>query len=117
MRIADFERLHAYLFDNYDPTIPPFRSASNDTVEVAFGIAPIYLDFDDYGVLRGRVWERLVFNDHRLTWDKEKFGGISVIRVDPSKIWMPDIVLYNKYVRPSNTYVHYAVQLTSIFQV
>lgn len=30
-----------------------------------------------------------------LTWDPELFGGIEEIRVPVSKIWKPDIVLYN----------------------
>ena len=33
-----------------------------------------------------------------LTWNKDDFGGIQKINVDPAKVWLPDIVLYNKYV-------------------
>ena len=30
-----------------------------------------------------------------LTWNKDDFGGIESINVDPKLIWLPDIVLYN----------------------
>lgn len=32
-----------------------------------------------------------------LTWNASKYGGIDEINVDPSTIWVPDIVLYNRY--------------------
>jgi nicotinic acetylcholine receptor, invertebrate len=35
------------------------------------------------------------WNDILLVWDKDKFGGVDTVRVPPSKIWTPDIVLYN----------------------
>ena len=33
-----------------------------------------------------------------LTWQPEKYGGIKRVRIEPSLIWIPDIVLYNKSV-------------------
>ena len=33
-----------------------------------------------------------------LTWDPEKYGGIKRVRINPSLIWIPDIVLYNRSV-------------------
>ena len=32
-----------------------------------------------------------------LTWNASDFGGIDEINVDASKVWVPDIVLYNRY--------------------
>ena len=29
-------------------------------------------------------------------WDPADFDGVTSLRVDPSKLWIPDIVLYNK---------------------
>ena len=34
--------------------------------------------------------------DYRLTWDPAEHGGIDVLRVRSSMLWLPDIVLYNK---------------------
>lgn len=67
-----------------------------------FGISSIYLDLDQYGKLKGRVWERYVWNDTRLTYDPEEFGGIKVLRVDPTLVWFPDITLYNRYALNTN---------------
>ena len=35
-----------------------------------------------------------------LTWQPEKYGGIKRVRIEPTLIWIPDIVLYNKSVNP-----------------
>ena len=35
------------------------------------------------------------WNDLMLTWDPHEFGGVEEIRIPVSKIWKPDIVLYN----------------------
>lgn len=32
-----------------------------------------------------------------LTWNASDFGDIDEINVDASKVWVPDIVLYNRY--------------------
>ena len=51
------------------------------------------------------------FFDHfRLQWDEADFGGASVFRIDPKKIWLPDIEVFNTAVRSpcwaSKTYWH-----------
>lgn len=35
------------------------------------------------------------WNDLLLKWAPDEFGGVDTVRVPPSKIWTPDIVLYN----------------------
>ena len=34
--------------------------------------------------------------DHKLVWDPEDFGGVNLLHVPSTHIWLPDIVLYNK---------------------
>lgn len=34
--------------------------------------------------------------DEVLAWDPSRFGGIKVIIMPSTKVWLPDIVLYNK---------------------
>ncbi len=34
------------------------------------------------------------WNDSRLIWNPEEYGNITEIRVNPSRIWMPDLTLY-----------------------
>lgn len=35
------------------------------------------------------------WKDVLLAWNPEQFGGVDEVRVPASKIWTPDIVLYN----------------------
>ena len=37
-----------------------------------------------------------VWKDYQLQWDEADYGGISVLRLPPDKVWKPDIVLFNK---------------------
>lgn len=37
------------------------------------------------------------WKDELLVWEPKDFGGITSIRVPCDLIWLPDIVLYNKY--------------------
>jgi len=46
-------------------------------------------------VLSSRVWESLLWNDERLTWDPKDFGGITELRIPGYYLWHPDIKLYN----------------------
>jgi len=39
-----------------------------------------------------------LWQDYQLRWEPSEFGGITVIRVMASKVWKPDIVLFNKFV-------------------
>ena len=36
------------------------------------------------------------WNDYKLKWDPEEYGGVSKLHVPADEIWLPDIVLYNK---------------------
>ena len=33
--------------------------------------------------------------DYKLTWAPSQYGGIEVVEIPSSDIWVPDIVLYN----------------------
>lgn len=38
-----------------------------------------------------------------LTWKRENYNGVKIIRIDPSLVWIPDIVLYNRFVKHSGS--------------
>lgn len=38
------------------------------------------------------------WNDYRLSWNPKDYGGIDVLRIPSGKVWLPDIVLINKWV-------------------
>jgi hypothetical protein len=35
------------------------------------------------------------WTDYKLTWPPSQYGGIDVVEIPSSDIWVPDIVLYN----------------------
>ena len=38
------------------------------------------------------------WNDTNLRWNVTDYGGVDKLHVPSSDIWLPDLVLYNKYV-------------------
>jgi hypothetical protein len=38
------------------------------------------------------------WNDYKLKWNPEDYGGVDTLHVPSEHIWLPDIVLYNKWV-------------------
>ena len=36
------------------------------------------------------------WNDYKLKWNPEDYGGVDTLHVPSEHIWLPDIVLYNK---------------------
>nr|XP_012647067.1 acetylcholine receptor subunit delta isoform X1 [Microcebus murinus] len=46
--------------------------------------------------LTTNVWIEHGWTDSRLKWDAEEFGNISVLRLPPDMLWLPEIVLENK---------------------
>ena len=54
------------------------------------------IDIDEVNqVLHTNLWLRHEWQDPRLRWNSSYFGGISSLRIDPHKVWKPDIALYN----------------------
>ena len=39
------------------------------------------------------------WRDYRLTWNASEFGGVAKLYVPVSRLWLPDITLWNKYVK------------------
>lgn len=83
------------LLSGYQPHVVPLKDI-NHTLGVAAGLALIHIDsLSEEGVLSATAWLRLVWDDYRLQWDEADFGGASVFRINPKKIWLPDIEVYN----------------------
>ena len=55
-----------------------------------------YFQDEKNQVMTTNVWLDQEWRDELLTWDPDEFGGIKMIRIPCDKIWLPDIVLYNK---------------------
>ncbi|XP_022686252.1 acetylcholine receptor subunit beta-like 1 [Varroa jacobsoni] len=67
------------------------------TVEVEFGLSFIQLINvnEKNQIMTSNVWLQLKWSDYQLRWDEADYGGISVLRLPPDKVWKPDIVLFN----------------------
>lgn len=49
-------------------------------------------------VMSTNMWVEQEWTDYKLRWDPEEYGGVSTLYVPSEQIWLPDLVLYNKYV-------------------
>jgi len=77
------------LMEDYDNGINP------DSADVKFGISLLGLDLDaEENTLNTNVWLRTKWQDSRLAWDTKVFP-IDVLRVESSRVWHPDVTLYN----------------------
>ena len=47
--------------------------------------------YDNRNILYLQKWF-----DYQMRWNPVHFGDIKQIRVSPDKVWLPDIVLFNK---------------------
>ncbi|XP_051875685.1 neuronal acetylcholine receptor subunit beta-3a isoform X3 [Pristis pectinata] len=85
------------LFRGYQKWVRPVRNC-NDTIKVKFGLEISQLvDVDEKNQLMAtNVWLKQEWNDYKLSWNPDDYGGISTIRVPSESIWLPDIVLYEK---------------------
>ena len=89
----DLSRVYHQLMDSYDREVrPTVNGGRKDPLEVKFGVAAICFDLTADGILKGETWLRWVWNDERLKMNTD----VSSIKVNPSKLWRPDITLYNR---------------------
>jgi len=92
-RFEAHTRLVRDLFHNYDKDVIPMTDFGKP-VNVSAGMSVSSMDFDD-GYLDMTAWWRGKWHDFRLRWDPKEYHGIQQINVPASKIWMPDIEVYN----------------------
>ncbi|XP_013789611.2 acetylcholine receptor subunit beta-like 1 [Limulus polyphemus] len=92
----DEERLVRDLFRDYNKLIRPVETM-NKTLEVQFGMSFIQLISvnEKNQIMTSNVWLQLLWFDYQLQWDEAEYGGITVLRLPPDKVWKPDIVLFN----------------------
>ncbi|XP_066926665.1 neuronal acetylcholine receptor subunit alpha-6-like [Clytia hemisphaerica] len=89
-------RLFEKLFTGYNNKVRPINDKSkpvNTTLDIAY-VQLVQLD-DREQTLISNVWVRQNWQNDKLTWDPKDFDNITVINVHPSKVWLPDVILYN----------------------
>ncbi|CAF3600208.1 unnamed protein product [Rotaria sordida] len=91
-------RLLKYLLDenNHNPLERPVYNDSHTlTVTMNMALQQI-IDFDEKNeILAISGWIVLTWHDYSLQWKPEEFGNIQAIRIPSTRVWIPDILLYN----------------------
>jgi len=88
--VEDRTRLVGTLFKDYNKKVNP------DDIKLKFGVSLI--DFhilEQKDAMDSYVWLRYTWQDPRLKWNTEEYGGATVLRMDADMVWKPDITLYN----------------------
>eukprot|EP00795_Rhopilema_esculentum_P006153 gene6153-11546_t len=90
------ERLLKKIFEGYDQDARPVLN-DKDNVTVIFGMSvrQIIDIHEKSQILITSAWTRQKWKNPFLSWDPKLYNGITSVNVRPSKIWLPDIVLYN----------------------
>ncbi|XP_017296062.1 acetylcholine receptor subunit delta isoform X2 [Kryptolebias marmoratus] len=92
------ERLINYLFKEkgYNKELRPVER-QQDVVEVYLALTLSNLislkEVDE--TLLTNVWIDHTWTDYRLSWNASEFDGIETLRLPPSMVWLPEIVLEN----------------------
>jgi len=89
-------RLLRDLFKHYDKEVRPVYNTST-AVNVQFSLSLIQIISvnSKSQLLTLNVWIRQKWKNPMLGWNMSQYGGIKSVNVDPSKVWIPDIILYN----------------------
>ncbi|CAB3399887.1 unnamed protein product [Caenorhabditis bovis] len=83
------------LFDYNKVPRPVMNSSDILTVDVGASLIRI-IDVDEKNqVLTTNLWLEMKWNDAKLTWSPEKYGGLKTLHIPSDFIWTPDLVLYN----------------------
>ncbi|KAG8001400.1 Neuronal acetylcholine receptor subunit alpha-3 [Nibea albiflora] len=92
-------RLFSVIFAKYNQYIRPVENVT-DPVIVQFEVSMSQLvKVDEVNqIMETNLWLKHIWNDYKLRWNPKDFGGVEFIRVPSSRIWKPDIVLYNNAV-------------------
>merc|ERR1719499_2281410 len=89
-------RLLTDLMDHYQRLERPVANESN-AVQLKFGLTlQQIMDVDEKNqIMMTNVWLNLEWTDNNLRWNESEYGNIADIRVPPSQIWAPEILMYN----------------------
>lgn len=90
-------RLTKYLMANYEKSVRPIANSSLPViVHYDVSIHQI-IDVDEKNqILTTNCWITANWNDTHFMWNASDFGNVSTIRLPFDKVWLPDIILYNK---------------------
>nr|AAR29367.1 acetylcholine receptor delta subunit [Hypnos monopterygius] len=85
-----------FIVKKYNKHVRPVRH-NNEVVNIALSLTLSNLislkETDE--TLTPNVWIDHAWYDHRLTWNASEYSDISILRLPPDLVWIPDIVLQN----------------------
>ncbi|TNM85000.1 hypothetical protein fugu_009178 [Takifugu bimaculatus] len=86
------------LFKGYNKNIRPVVHPEDKVeVQIKLTLTNLISLNEKEETLTTNVWIEIQWLDHRLSWNESKYYGIQIIRVPCKTVWLPDIVLENKY--------------------
>ncbi|CAG0879450.1 unnamed protein product [Cyprideis torosa] len=90
------KRLYDDLLSTYNRLIRPVGN-NTDVLTVKMGLKLSQLiDVNlKNQIVTTNVWVEQEWNDYKMAWDPEEYGGVTTLYVPSDSIWLPDIVLYN----------------------
>ncbi|XP_058796572.1 uncharacterized protein LOC131667266 isoform X6 [Phymastichus coffea] len=88
------------LLSNYNTLERPVENES-EPLQVKFGITlQQIIDVDEKNqILTTNAWLKLEWTDYNLQWNESEYGGVKDLRITPSKLWKPDVLMYNRHAR------------------
>ena len=54
------------------------------------------------------MWFNLAWNDYQMGWNATEYGGVESVVIHPRNLWIPDILLYNRFLTHKNIKNHQA---------
>ncbi|XP_043676922.1 acetylcholine receptor subunit alpha-like 1 [Vespula pensylvanica] len=90
------KRLYDDLLSNYNRLIRPVGNNSDRlTVKMGLRLSQLIDVNLKNQIMTTNVWVEQEWNDHKLRWNPDDYGGVETLHVPSEHIWLPDIVLYN----------------------
>jgi len=90
------KKLLRHLMVDYDDMERPVENET-EPLMLTFGVTlQQIIDVDEKNqLLISCLWLNLNWNDSSLRWNVSEFGGVESVRVHPSRLWTPDLLMYN----------------------
>ncbi|XP_015610455.1 acetylcholine receptor subunit alpha-like 1 [Cephus cinctus] len=90
------KRLYDDLLSNYNRLIRPVGNNSDRlTVKMGLRLSQLIDVNLKNQIMTTNVWVEQEWNDYKLKWNPDDYGGVDTLHVPSEHIWLPDIVLYN----------------------
>ncbi|XP_055344195.1 acetylcholine receptor subunit alpha-like 1 [Paramacrobiotus metropolitanus] len=92
----DAERLFTFLMRDYNKFVRPVNETRNPLkLRLSLKLMQLIGVDEVNQVITTSVIARQTWQDYKLMWNPEEFGGITRLDIPGDQIWLPDLVLYN----------------------